>query len=73
MRLPAVKAKVVDTTAAGDTFVGAFAVKLMDGVRKTQGKEEDVIDDAITFAIRAAGRAVEKPGAQNSIPWLDEL
>lgn len=72
-RLPAAKAKVVDTTAAGDTFVGAFAVKLADAVHKTAGKEEGVIDDAIAFAIHAAGKTVEKAGAQSSIPWLDEV
>jgi ribokinase len=72
-RLPAVKAKVVDTTAAGDTFVGAFAVKLADAVHKSKGKEGDVVDGAIIFAIRAAGKTVERSGAQSSIPWLDEL
>lgn len=72
-RLPAVKAKVVDTTAAGDTFVGAFAVKLATAVHESKGTEHDFIDEAVAFAIRAAGKTVEKSGAQSSIPWLDEL
>ena len=73
-RSPAVKAKVVDTTAAGDTFVGAFAVKLARAIHDTGGKEDDtVIDEAVTFAIKAAGKTVEKAGAQSSIPWLDDL
>jgi ribokinase len=72
-RVPAVKAKVVDTTAAGDTFVGAFAVKLASAIYESKGQERDVIDEAIAFAICAAGKTVEKSGAQSSIPWLDDL
>lgn len=58
--------RVVDTTAAGDTFVGAYAVSV---VRKggVVG-EEDVV-----LACRAAGRTVEKKGAQEAIPWADEV
>jgi ribokinase len=73
-RSSAVKANVVDTTAAGDTFVGAFAVQLASAAKTTAGGEhDDTIDQAIAFAIRAAGRTVEKAGAQSSIPWLNEL
>jgi ribokinase len=72
-RVPAVKAKVVDTTAAGDTFVGAFAVKLATAVHESKGQEHEIIDEAVAFAIRAAGKTVEKSGAQSSIPWLNDL
>lgn len=74
-KLPAIKAKVVDTTAAGDTFVGAFAVKLVEesSGSKNQKDTESVISHAIAFAIRAAGKTVEKAGAQSSIPWQNEL
>ena len=58
--------KVVDTTAAGDTFVGAYAVAV---VRKGgRVGEEDV-----RGACRAAGRTVERRGAQEAIPWGDEV
>jgi ribokinase len=60
--------KVVDTTAAGDTFVGAYAVNIV-----RRGGHEPIDDDIIKFACRAAGRTVERQGAQNSIPWADEL
>jgi ribokinase len=60
--------KVVDTTAAGDTFVGAYAVRV---VRK--GGREPLDDEVIRFACRAAGRTVEKQGAQSAIPWADEV
>lgn len=72
-RLPAWKAKVVDTTAAGDTFVGAFAVCMASAPSQSGLSEEDAVDDAVQFAVRAAARTVEKPGAQKAIPWLDEV
>lgn len=55
---------VVDTTAAGDTFNGAFAVKLAQGL---------IIEDAVSFGIFAASLTVTKKGAQNSIPTLKEV
>lgn len=56
--------KVVDTTAAGDTFVGAYAVKMVSGER---------MEGSVRWACRAAGKTVERPGAQDAIPWLDDL
>jgi ribokinase len=63
--VPAERAKVVDTTAAGDTFVGAYA---LDAV--TEGFD---IGSAIKKANKAAAKTVERMGAQDSIPWRDEL
>jgi ribokinase len=60
--------KVVDTTAAGDTFVGAYAVNV---VRKA-GKQ-GVCEEDVKRACKAAGRTVEKKGAQSAIPWADEV
>lgn len=60
--------KVVDTTAAGDTFVGAAALRL---VRKGKGgllEKEDV-----EICCRAAGVTVGRFGAIPSIPWADEV
>lgn len=59
--------KVVDTTAAGDTFVGAYAVS----IARKGGQEQ--IDDIVKFSCRAAGRTVERQGAQSAIPWADEV
>ncbi|KAL8699142.1 MAG: hypothetical protein Q9201_006170 [Fulgogasparrea decipioides] len=56
--------KVVDTTGAGDTFVGAYAVNIVKGLN---------VRDAVTLANRPASKAVEKEGAQDSIPWQDEV
>ncbi|KAH8805854.1 ribokinase-like protein [Xylogone sp. PMI_703] len=62
--------KVVDTTAAGDTFVGVYAVEAVRAKSKGEGFN---INTAVSQASRASGKTVEKQGAQNSIPWADEI
>lgn len=54
----------VDTTAAGDTFVGGFAAARAGGAS---------MDDAIDFGQRAAAISVTRQGAQTSIPTCDEV
>ncbi|WP_095128567.1 ribokinase [Pseudomonas sp. Irchel s3h14] len=61
---PATKVKAVDTTAAGDTFVGGFAAAL------AAGKNEA---DAIRFGQVAAALSVTRAGAQPSIPTLSDV
>ncbi len=56
--------KVVDTTAAGDTFCGALAYQLSLGVE---------IETAMQFAGSAASLACTKRGAQQSIPNLEDV
>lgn len=69
--VPAAKlSKVVDTTAAGDTFIGAYAVL---AVRARESGNAQWVEDAIRYACAAAGKTVEKAGAQSSIPWADEI
>lgn len=58
------KVKAVDTTAAGDTFVGGFAAAL------AAGKSES---DAIRFGQVAAALSVTRAGAQPSIPDLSDV
>jgi ribokinase len=70
---PAKKTKVVDTTAAGDTFLGAYAVRIGCHASGSNLDEGQVMDEAIAFAIQASGKTVEKAGAQKSIPWLSEM
>ncbi|KAK3390568.1 Ribokinase-like protein [Podospora didyma] len=65
--VPAEKAKVVDTTAAGDTFVGQYALDVV-----VDGEAFD-IEAAVRKANKAAAKTVERVGAQDSIPWRDEL
>lgn len=63
-KIPSVKVKAVDTTAAGDTFCGALSVALSEGAD---------IKEAVRFACKAAAITVTRPGAQQSIPTRDEL
>ena len=59
-----IKVNAVDTTAAGDTFAGAFACGLQKGMQESE---------AIDFAMAAATLSVTKPGAQISMPGLEEV
>ncbi|MFM9925252.1 ribokinase [Variovorax sp. H27-G14] len=61
---PAPKVQAVDTTAAGDTFLGALAVALGEG---------QPFDDAVRLGIRAAALCIQQPGAQPSIPRRDAV
>ncbi|WP_227244098.1 ribokinase [Paraburkholderia caribensis] len=58
------RVKAVDTTAAGDTFIGGFAAQLARGAD---------VADAIRFAQRAASISVTRAGAQPSIPTRAEV
>lgn len=66
--LAALKTTVVDTTAAGDTFVGSYALAAV-----SVGNDEFDIESAVKTANRAAALTVARKGAQVSIPWKDEL
>jgi ribokinase len=57
--IAALKVQAVDSTAAGDTFVGAFATAIGNGLTPL---------DAATQAQYSAALAVTKLGAQSSIP-----
>ena len=71
--IDAVKVKeIVDTTAAGDTFVGYYAVEVVRGKRDNLA-EKVVINKAVTRANRAASRTIQKAGASPSIPWMNEV
>ncbi len=61
---PAPEAEVVDTTGAGDTFVGALAARLAAG---------DSLSDATRYAVRAGAVAVTKEGAQGGCPTPEEV
>jgi ribokinase len=62
--VPAVPVRAVDTTGAGDAFLGALAVALAEG--------QD-LDRAVGWARLAAALSVTRPGAQSSFPTRTEV
>lgn len=58
------KVKAIDTTAAGDTFIGGVATILGEG---------GSLESAVAFATIASGIVVTRKGAQSSIPWREEI
>lgn len=64
LEVPAPPVNVVDTTGAGDTFVGFFLAGLLKNLSEIE---------SLNLATQAAALAVTGPGAISSIPSLDDL
>ena len=62
--LPAHVVKAVDTTAAGDTFIGGLSAGLVEGL---------AMDDAVALGQRASALCVTRHGAQPSSPYRREI
>lgn len=63
VRIPAFPVKPVDTTGAGDTFLGALVTRLAEGSSLHEG---------IVFATAASAISVTRHGAAPSIPTREE-
>jgi len=63
-RIPAPAVEVVDTTGAGDAFVGAMAARMREGVR---------LAEAVPFAVKAASLSCTRPFTMPSFPTRAEL
>ena len=64
VHIPAPTVQVVDTTAAGDCFVGAFTVALTENLE---------ISHALRFAVDVSALKVAKFGAQSGLPTRAEV
>lgn len=62
--LPAFPAEVVDTTAAGDTFIGYFLAGIIENMS---------IGEAATLASKASAICCSRPGAGTAIPARREI
>ncbi|MFP5110972.1 ribokinase [Bacillaceae bacterium C204] len=56
--------KAVDTTAAGDSFIGSFAYGLSNNM---------TIEQSLNLAVAASALTVTKLGAQPSLPKIDDV
>jgi len=63
-RVPAPRVDVVDSTGAGDTFVGALAVALSEGRS---------LEEAVRFGVCAGALACTRLGAMPGIPRRDQV
>ncbi|MFD9611984.1 ribokinase [Streptomyces sp. NPDC059083] len=64
LAVPAPRVRAVDTTGAGDTFVGALAVALGEG---------RPAPEALAWAQTAAALSVQREGASTSMPYRVEI
>ena len=62
--VPSPEVEVVDTTGAGDAFVGALASRLA---------RDASLEDAVAYAARAGAAAVTKEGAQGALPTPESV
>ena len=62
--IPAKRIKALETTGAGDSYIGAFVCKLLEGV--------DYLA-AAQFGTLVAGITVTRMGAQPAMPTLEEV
>jgi ribokinase len=64
IKMPAEKVNPIDTTAAGDTFIGYFIAQKIKG---------SPLEDCLRIATKAAALCVTRPGAADSIPAAREV
>ncbi|KRE48599.1 carbohydrate kinase family protein [Paenibacillus sp. Soil522] len=71
--VPGQKVSVIDTTGAGDAFIGAllYQLQLNEGVVKGIGAEK--AERIVSFANAAAALTTTRAGAISSLPLLQEL
>ncbi len=63
-RVAAPVVEAVDTTGAGDCFVGWFSTGIAEGLS---------VEEAVRRACQAASLAVTRPGAQDGMPYRQEV
>jgi len=74
VRAEGFKAKVVDTTGAGDAFWGAFmACLLLQGVRKPADLTDEILYKALRYGNASGSICVSNKGAIASIPTREQI
>ncbi|MFN3491102.1 MAG: ribokinase [Anaerolineales bacterium] len=74
-QVKAYQVAVVDTTAAGDSFIGGFASKLLESANLLADLQEQALalQNAVQYANACGALATTKFGAQPSIPTKEEV
>lgn len=67
--VPAYKVNAIDTTAAGDGFIGALVTKL--DITRGDSDMFNALKKAIDFGNKVSSLIVQKEGAQTSIPTME--
>lgn len=62
------KVNAVDTTAAGDSFIGALSSKL-----NFKNLTRETLKESVYFGNKVSSITVQRKGAQPSIPYLEEV
>lgn len=66
--VPAYKVNAIDTTAAGDSFIGGVSSKL-----DFKNINKESLIKAVNFGNKVSSISVQRKGAQPSIPYLKEI
>ena len=69
------KVDVVDTTAAGDAFIGGFAAKLLesDSILSNAQEQALALQNAVRYGCACGALATTKFGAQPSLPTREDV
>lgn len=71
--IPSVSTSVVDTTGAGDSFMGGFLFKMTRDNKTARELCAKELKEYGEFATRVASKCISKKGAINAMPTLEEL
>ena len=72
--IPAMKAKCIDTTGAGDAYWGGFLSSLIkQGVRTVTDLDKDKLTAAGKYGAISGGLCIQKPGGIPALPTASEI
>lgn len=72
-RLPAYDVETIDTTGAGDAFLGGFLYQIGPYFGRLQELTFDELHDAVNFANAVGALATTRKGAIPAMPGMDEV
>ena len=70
---PALQIDCVDTTGAGDCFLGAACLCLLNRQQEWEKLSHEELEEILRFACAAGSMATTKRGAIDAIPMLEEI